>query len=366
MARFNATAARERILSRERFSEQAIRKIAIYPYDFRWGYHTNVRPIWNEPRPELVARVFEGNGFVVTRLRSRRQDEGVPLVWTTSLAGHHLLDPNSCPLPIFAARARANLSTPARAWLASLGLPDPDANRDTAALPWMHALAVGYAPAWLAENEAGIRQDWPRVPLPGSAALLRASAALGARVAALLDPDTPVPGVTAGDIGPALRAIAVPAKRGGGPMGEDDRAVTAGWGRAGKESAVMPGRGRITSCDYAAGEEATAARAALLGPRTNDIFLNADAFWRNVPDAVWGFTIGGYQVLKKWLSYRERPLLGRALTPGEVRYARDVARRLAALRLMSPELDANYRACAAAHVPLDPLPPAPSREGRGS
>jgi len=40
------------------------------------------------------------------------------------------------------------------------------------------------------------------------------------------------------------------------------------------------------------------------------------------------------------------------LTPGEVRYVRDVARRLAALRLMASELDANYRACAAAHVPL--------------
>lgn len=65
-----------------------------------------------------------------------------------------------------------------------------------------------------------------------------------------------------------------------------------------------------------------------------------------------GFTIGGYQVIKKWLSYREQPLLGRALTPGEVRYVRDMARRLAALRLMAPQLDANYRACAAAHRPL--------------
>ena len=30
----------------------------------------------------------------------------------------------------------------------------------------------------------------------------------------------------------------------------------------------------------------------------------------------------------------------------------DVARRLAALRLMAPALDANYRACAAAHFPF--------------
>ena len=42
-------------------------------------------------------------------------------------------------------------------------------------------------------------------------------------------------------------------------------------------------------------------------------------------------TIGGYQVVKKWLSYREKPLLGRGLTPDEVRHVTDTCRRLAAL-----------------------------------
>ncbi len=251
---------------------------------------------------------------------------------------------------------RANLSHAARAWLDHLGLPDPDKDHDVAALPWMHALAIGYSPAWLSENADGIRQDWPRVPLPNSAALLRASADLGIRVAALLDPDATVPGVTAGSLHPALATIAIPTKRGGGQMTEADRALIAGWGHAGKGGAIMPGRGRITHRDYASDEATAAAQHAVFGPQTNDVFLNADAFWRNIPDTVWDFTIGGYQVLKKWLSYREKPLLGRPLTPGEIRYVRDVARRLAALRLMAPELDANYRACAAAHRPLDASP----------
>lgn len=86
---------------------------------------------------------------------------------------------------------------------------------------------------------------------------------------------------------------------------------------------------------------------------TNDIFLNEDAYWANVPDTVWDFTIGGYQVLKKWLSYREHGLLGRPLQTTEVRHVRDTARRLAALRLLAPALDANYRLCAAAHRPLN-------------
>ena len=44
-----------------------------------------------------------------------------------------------------------------------------------------------------------------------------------------------------------------------------------------------------------------------------DVSLNDVAYWRCVPARVWTYTIGGYQVMKKWLSYRERPLLGRDL-----------------------------------------------------
>lgn len=52
--------------------------------------------------------------------------------------------------------------------------------------------------------------------------------------------------------------------------------------------------------------------------------------------------MGGYQVIKKWLSYREMGLLGRSLTKEEARYVTGMARRIAALLLMGPALDANY------------------------
>ncbi|MDQ2786716.1 MAG: hypothetical protein M3Y58_17140, partial [Chloroflexota bacterium] len=60
------------------------------------------------------------------------------------------------------------------------------------------------------------------------------------------------------------------------------------------------------------------------------------------------YTIGGYQVMKKWLSYREQPLLGRPLTPEEARDVTRMARRIAALLLLTPALDANYQAAKAA------------------
>jgi hypothetical protein len=74
---------------------------------------------------------------------------------------------------------------------------------------WYHALAIGYSPAYLAENTDGVRQDWPRIPLPQAKDSLIASAALGRQVAALLDTEAPVPGVTTGKIRDELRSIAV-------------------------------------------------------------------------------------------------------------------------------------------------------------
>jgi hypothetical protein len=53
--------------------------------------------------------------------------------------------------------------------------------------------------------------------------------------------------------------------------------------------------------------------------------------------------LGGYQVLKKWLSYRKLPLLGRALRSDESAYFAQVARRIAAILLLGPVLDANYQ-----------------------
>jgi hypothetical protein len=57
---------------------------------------------------------------------------------------------------------------------------------------------------------------------------------------------------------------------------------------------------------------------------------------------VWSYTIGGYQVMKKWLSYREKALLGRDLKVEEVREVTRMARRIEAILLLQPQLDANY------------------------
>ena len=58
---------------------------------------------------------------------------------------------------------------------------------------------------------------------------------------------------------------------------------------------------------------------------------------------MWKYHIGGYQVIKKWLSYREEDVLGRALKSEEAREVMNTARRIAAIILLQPQLDDNYQ-----------------------
>ena len=94
----------------------------------------------------------------------------------------------------------------------------------------------------------------------------------------------------------------------------------------------MPGQGRSVERSYSPEESAAVGDASdVLGERTLDVYLNGEAFWRNVPAAVWDYRLGGYQVLKKWLSYREQKVLGRKLRAEEVQHFVDTARRIGAL-----------------------------------
>ena len=120
------------------------------------------------------------------------------------------------------------------------------------------SLAMLHDPAYREANAGALRMEWPRIPLPGwpttgSAGILPASdaasdlaqsAAHGRELAALLDPDTSVPGVTTGTLRPDIATIAVPATVDGRNMAGDDFALTAGWGHYGTGDAVMPGQGR--------------------------------------------------------------------------------------------------------------------------
>ena len=162
----------------------------------------------------------------------------------------------------------------------------------------------------------------------------------------MLNVEQDVPSVTTGAIREELRSLGTPqhAEPGRQLDPDSDFAVTAGWGYTIGGSTVMPNNGKPVERPFDPDEEAALPDGATerWGASTFDIYLNDNAYWQNIPAQVWAYTLGGYPVIKKWLSYREEKVLGRPLKLEEVRHVTHMARRIAALLLLEPRLDANY------------------------
>ena len=326
-------------------------RYAYRPFDNRWLYWEAEGGLLDRPRADYRPHVFEGNIGLVSQQKPRR--EWSPPQIISHLGCLDLMDRSATCFPLRlrsevqrdgapAVVGRPNLSLEAERYVGALGLTVEDL--------FHHALATLHDPEYREANAGGLRMGWPRIPCPGwpdgddresSRAALVASAERGRELASLLDVDAQVVGVTSGTLRPELACIATPATVDDDNMAGEDYALTAGWGHSGSGKAVMPGQGKLSERPYTPAEREALDRAidtlgeSTLGESTFDVCLNGRAYWRNVPAAVWEYKLGGYQVLKKWLSYRERKVLGRDMKPEEVAHFRDTARRIAAILLLT-------------------------------
>jgi len=371
-AGFLAEDVRHRLLRESAFDKASIVRAAFRPLDERWAYVERLGGLWNRVRPDLVDQAWTGNQFLVCRCKANKAPDGSAFLMLDHLADQHVLSSDGYFIPVWLRQAvgdaqasllydadasqaaTSNLSSDAENYLDVLGLPSNDPG--VGLQFWLHVLAIGYAPFYILENADGMRRDFPRIPLPATRDALFVSAELGRKVAALLDVEEPVDAVTTGSVRHELRPLGVLASAAGGQLDPSagDLAVAAGWGHAGQGGVTMPGRGRVVERPYTDSELAAFREGlsglglsydqltACLGGACYDVYLNDVAYWRCVPARVWKYTIGGYQVMKKWLSYRERALLGRDLKPDEARYVTEITRRIAAILLLEPALDANY------------------------
>jgi len=358
-ARFDPTATR--CVLRERgFLPVNVVPYCYRPFDNRWLYWEPSTKLLDEKRSDYWPHVFPGNIWVEARQKQPMEhfDRGFlttlladnfgnglssffPMRLNAEAAATTLLDP--------VAEGRIDNVSPA----AATYLKAIHGNVETL---FHHVVGVLRAPAYARENAGALRQDWPRIPLPATRDALLASAELGRSVAALLDVEEPVDAVTTGSVRRELRPLGVLTSVSGGQLDPSagDLAVTAGWGHGGKGGVTMPGRGRTVERPYTEAELAAFREGladlglsydqltACLGGACYDVYASDRAYWRCVPARVWKYTIGGYQVMKKWLSYRERALLGRDLKPDEARYVIEMTRRIAAILLLEPTLDENY------------------------
>ena len=392
-AGFQARQVRDELLQHGSPDEGDLVRFAYRPFDTRWLYWESESGLLNRSRPEYKPHALDGSRSLISQQKPRREWSPPQVI---SAAGcYDLMDRNVSCFPLWLreeglglgggeSQPHPNLTIGAQLYLDRLGLGVEDL--------FHHVLAALHDPAYREANSGALRMEWPRIPLPGwpdgdedgAADELAASAARGRELAALLDSDTPVPGVTeplpgapAGSaLRPEIAAAAVPSTTDGGNMTGEDFALTVGWGHFGQGEAVMPGQGRVVERPYTASERAALGRAAptlggnasdpnnragtgsppttpttpvptsridaatgkttaILGDTTFDIYLNDRAYWRNVPADVWNYKLGGYQVLKKWLSYRESAVLGRPLQPEEVQHFTNTARRITAILLLT-------------------------------
>ena len=352
-----AEETRTRALQEAEFSDEQIVRYIVRPFDVRHAYFSDIPTIWNRARPKLWTQFSEGNRFLMSRPSGVANPEGPPVLFTCCLGdndaqrGHSYYFPFQNHIPaegMVGGTVEANLSDKARSWLKHLKFADPDADATVSATPWHHALAITYAPKYLNENADGIEVGWPRIPLPSTPALLKRSAELGLQVATLLDLEKGVPGVTSGKVAKHLRVL--------GNVFGTDLNVNAGWSNRDTKGRINPGLGKtevrnwtdeetVSLCEgFAADGIDTSQAFASLGSAV-DVYLNDDNCWRGVPEATWNYVIGGYLVIKKWLSYRENAILGRPITKDEAREFTAIVRRLTVLNLLTAELDANYLVC---------------------
>ena len=339
-ARFNARAVRDTLLKRGGPDESGFIRFAYRPFDNRWLYWEQETKLLDEKRADYRPHVLSDSLWLVTQRKPRR-------AWSPPQVIAHigcldLLDRGATCIPMWfrddgtgddgGSARRANHSGMAQRYLDNLGKSVEDL--------FHHVLSVLHDPNYREANAGALRMEWPRIPLPGwpdgrvegAKEELEASAARGRELARLLDSEASVPGITEGILRPEIAAIGVPSTTDGRNMAGEDFSVTARWGYFGSAGAVMPGQGRIVERAYTPDEYAAMGVAmSALGDSTFDIHLNAHAFWRNVPAAIWNYKLGGYQVLKKWLSYRERNIVDRPLRLPEVQHFTDTARRIAAI-----------------------------------
>lgn len=348
-ARYDARKVREFLVSRGGPKKDGFVQHSYRPFDNRWLYWEEDTKLLDEKRAEYKPQVFEGNMWLSSAQHLRKGADEPQACLTRYISSLHLIERTALMIPTYlredgfvfddnGVRRRPNLSVKAIRYLQNLNLGVEDL--------FYHVLAILHDPVYRETNSGALKMEWPRIPLPdwpegntnGLAESLVKSIDRGRTLSGLLDVQSQVPGVTSGELPPEIASIAIPSTIDSRHMTNGDFNLTAGWGHWGSGSTVMPGLGSIAQREYTPEERAALGNSvSALGERTIDVYLNCRAYWRNIPELIWEYKIGGYQVLKKWLSYRSHEVLERPLKPEEVQYFTEIVRRIARVLVISKQ-----------------------------
>ena len=312
--RFKAESTQKTLLGRGKPYPDGTSRYFYRPSNARWLYWEGETKLLDEKRADYRPNVFDGNLWFCAAQHLRKAPWEPQAAFTRNLGSYHTIERGAIWLPLYL--EQDPLKPVGDQLLVDLNGTDRVVNLSELALTYIksisaqpgdlfhHVLAMLHDPAYCEANAGGLRMGWPRIPLPTVAAEF---AERGRLLARLLDTESNVDDL----LDPS---IALPTKVDGTQMQPADFEVSVGWGHFGANQAVMPGQGKVERQGNVV-----------------DMYLNDRAYWKDVPVEVWEYRLGGYQVLKKWLSYRESKVLRRSLTVSEVSWWSEVARRVGSI-----------------------------------
>ena len=286
-------------------AESFIKPLTHRPFDFRWIAYS--RGFLTSDQRNVMRHLLAGRNLALVTARSNKSNSMDHFYCSTNVTETKCGESTtqSCIFPLFTipddvlaleAGPRPNFSAE---FLKSLGQSLELSLNDTTGLPssltpediFHYAYAVFHSPGYRSRYAEFLKIDFPRLPLTGNLELFRALARLGGELTALHLLESP--------------NLAQP--------------ITAFIGSS-KE---------VTKVGYS----------------SNTVWINASGTrgnttagtsgFRGVPEAVWNFHIGGYQVCEKWLKDRK----GRTLTDEDIaHYHKIVVALTETIRLMT-EID---------------------------
>ncbi|MGD9658808.1 MAG: type ISP restriction/modification enzyme, partial [Methylocystis sp.] len=331
------------------FHERKLKRDLIFPFDQRWIYYETEAKWLNRSRPEFSLNL-DDNEFLVTVPEPRKVSETRP-AFSTVLTNRHVHERGSA---VFPRETRSNdllsdrdANIYEQTWrvlrrhFRLKGERREDAARDFVGKLFRVGFAILHAPAYQAEHKSALSADWAHLPIPKDRKLFAQLVDKGEQVTRLLDANRDARDVIEAVLGHERAALLGPLKRNdGGKLRPADLKITVTyWGG---------GKGRWKSRDFTVDESPLDAWGeGVWGDETGDLYINDDAFFANVPEAVWTYQLGGYPVLKKWLGYRQADRRDdKPLTDDERKWFRQIVQRIAALLALGAELDALYQQAA--------------------
>ena len=297
--------ARRRVAADKKWRER-VRTCLYRPFDSRPVYWADWMVDW--PRPEVMRHMFAERALALSTSRSVEIGSFEHVLCTHLPLGHHTVSlkevnymfplwllPDEDDL-LSTNQRHPNLSSSfLRSLAVKMGLKQTAAHGLPAGLTpediFHYAYSVFHSPGYRSRYAEFLKIDFPRLPLTGSLDLFRAIAKLGGELTALHLLESPKLDK------PRTKFI-----------GSSREVVKIGW---------------VNDTVWInAGGKKTATTAGTSG-------------FQGVPEAVWNFHIGGYQVCEKWLKDRK----GRTLTDQDIAHYHKIVISLSeTIRLMA-EID---------------------------